>query len=129
MQWLIIHKIFGACVRLRSQSRFFLLHRYTATHLFFDEGIFIAGFLRSGAEQKCNARKPRAAAGGRSGEDSCPHTKLHVQLCMGIWATVKKPSDAIAFAGVNHSIYLFFVKVLLTLISFPISLIKYYITS
>ena len=53
------------------------------THLFFDEGIFIVGFLRSGAEQKCNARKPRAAAGGRSGEDSCPHT---------IWATVKTTS-------------------------------------
>ena len=25
------------------------------------------------------------AAGGRSGEDSCPHIKLSVHWCMGIW--------------------------------------------
>ena len=46
-------------------------------NIFGDMGIFIIGFLWSGAEQKCNARKSRAAVGG---EDSWAMTLYLIRL-------------------------------------------------
>ena len=50
----------------------------------YDEGIFIAVFLRSGAERSKNATPAsHGPPGGRSGEDRWAHTKL-----MGGWRSM-----------------------------------------